>query len=155
MSYKIISGGQWGPDYVALLVGKKYSFPTGGTAPKGYKVIHPSTGKVDYNPNLANFGLVESPSPNFRDRTISNIRNSHATALFGDVTSNGSKLAIKTCKKLSKPLLINYNEEELLDFILKNKITVLNVAGNRVRNNNYDLCVSTYKTLEKTLIKLI
>ena len=126
MIIKIISGGQTGADTGALIAAKQLGIQTGGTAPKGYK--------TENGPNLdlkELYGLVESNSSNYKSRTIENIKNSDGTVIFGDVSSVGSQLTINTCIQLKKPHIINPSKLQLIDWINKKFIRVLNCAGNR------------------------
>lgn len=130
MVKKVISGGQSGVDRTGLEVAKALGIPTGGTAPKGYRVDggnDPSLGK--------DFGLVESPYPTYPPRTEANVRDSDGTVLFGNMDSPGCKLTIKLCDKLEKPFLCNPLASELLEWLEDYGVEVLNVAGNRMRTN--------------------
>ena len=125
MVIKIISGGQTGGDIGGLLAGAELGLQTGGTAPKGFRT------DSGLNPELANYGLVEHTSSSYRPRTIENVRNSDGTVLFGNVSSPGCKLTILTCIKLQKPYMTNPSKLELIGWIDKKFIKILNVAGNR------------------------
>ena len=126
MIIKIISGGQTGGDEGGLAAGKALGLQTGGTAPFGYRT------QEGHNLALKElYGLIESPSANYRPRTIENVRNSDGTIWFGNQTSPGGKLTINTCIKLKKPHIINPSKLQLIDWINKKFIRVVNVAGNR------------------------
>lgn len=125
MLKQVISGGQTGVDQASLRQACFSGIPTGGTAAKGWMT---EDGPA---PWLADFGLVECRAPGYPARTYENVKNSDGTVIFGDETSDGSILAIKLCKSTGKPCKVNPTPEELLYFIWKNKIEVLNVAGNR------------------------
>lgn len=145
----IISGGQTGVDQIALQVARELGFPTGGTAPLGYR--------TDEGPNLALrdvYGLKESWSPGYRVRTIANICDADATIWFGDLTSPGGVLTCRTVEYrqarrrelyLDYPWFPNPTGEELIALLqlaipvtgaeAPARIRVLNVAGNRARTN--------------------
>lgn len=125
MIIKIISGGQTGADQGGLWAGKVLKLETGGVIPKNFRT---DTGP---NPALKEFGLVEDESSNYQPRTIKNVKNSTGTVWFGNSNSPGGKLTINTCKKFGKPYIINPTKEALIKWIDWNKITILNVAGNR------------------------
>lgn len=127
---KIVSGGQNGSDLAGLEAAKKLGIPTGGTAPKGWRV-QDYDGNETSNPQLADFGLVESDSREYRDRTIKNVEDSDGTVWFGYTESPGGKLTISTAKKLKKPIIINPDPEALRVWVNSQNIAVLNVAGNR------------------------
>lgn len=126
MVTKIISGGQTGSDIAGLAAAKQLGIQTGGTAPKGFK--------TETGPNLELkelYGLIESSSSNYKLRTIENVKNSDGTVIFGDVSSVGSQLTVNTCIQLKKPHIINPSKLQLIDWINKKFISVLNCAGNR------------------------
>lgn len=125
MITKIISGGQTGADIAGLVAGKELGLQTGGTAPAGYRTENGS------NPELIKYGVIEHKSSNYQPRTVENVRNSNGTVVFGDHTSPGCKLTINTCIKLKKPYIINPSKLQLIDWINKKFITVVNIAGNR------------------------
>ena len=125
MLLKVISGGQYGVDYIGLQVAKARGIPTGGTAPKKWKV------EGGFNPQLSTFGLVESKDLGYVSRTKQNVRDSDGTVLFGDMSSAGSALTLVFCKNYVKPYKINPSSEELANWIKDMKINTLNIAGNR------------------------
>ena len=129
---KIISGGQTGADRAGLYVGKSLGLETGGIAP--YNWI------TDGGPNrtiLEGFGLIEGPydPKTYPKRTRLNVADSHGTLLVGNVASRGSRLTASICLEKEKPLIENPSPERLRDWLHRNKIQVLNVAGNRERTN--------------------
>ena len=126
---KIISGGQTGVDYTALVVAQRLGIPTGGTAPKGWRTESGS------NPDLANFGLVESHATNYRTRTAKNVYDSDGTVWFGDCRSPGGVLTLNCCRHYEKPYLVNPTAEELRTWIAAHNIRIMNVAGNRWSTN--------------------
>jgi hypothetical protein len=127
----VISGGQTGVDQAALAVAYNLGYPTGGTAPLGYKT---DEGPM---PELLRdkYGLTESPFPSYRIRTIDNVRAADFTVWFGVATSPGGRLTIGTCQQLNKPHLINPTAERLLEVLQINRVRILNGAGNRKRTH--------------------
>ncbi len=99
----VISGGQTGVDQAALSIAHDLGFPTGGTAPLGYRT---DEGPM---PELLRdkYGLEESWSPGYRVRTIQNVRDGELTVWFGDASSPGGRLTIGTAWTMRKPHLIN------------------------------------------------
>lgn len=130
---KIISGGQTGADQGGLIAGKFMKIYTGGTAPNKYLT------ECGSNFDLRRiFGLCESEFSSYQPRTLNNIIDSDGTVLFGNDKSPGSKLTIKYCKEIKKPLYkiknpsdIENNKIDFIKWIMKENIQVLNVAGNR------------------------
>jgi Circularly permutated YpsA SLOG family len=128
--FRVISGGQTGVDRLALEIAREYGLPTGGTAPKGFRTEKGS----DFA--LKSFGLVEDTTSNYSSRTRINVLASDATALFGDLSSSGSKATIGFCIGCGKPFIQNPTASGLIHFIRKHRITVLNIAGNRASRLN-------------------
>ena len=133
---KIISGGQTGADTGGLKAAIKAGIKTGGAAPKGYIT------EDGPNPELGSiYGLYESSSDQYPDRTKENVSKSDATLIFSKGNTPGSALTKKTCEKVGKPFLwLNPdsagNEKPITDFIRtvkarNGRAIVFNIAGNR------------------------
>lgn len=149
---KVISGGQPGAERAGLEAAKANNIATGGIAPEGYITIF---GR-DYG--LAYLGL-ESPSGlTYPQRTQNNIDNSSGTIVFRNKSSPLADAAVAYChckiwnpkytnifSKLDghRPVFVVSGEQlknkqqwpslvqQLIDFIVGNKLKILNVAGNR------------------------
>jgi hypothetical protein len=135
---KIISGGQTGVDRAALDVALKHRIECGGWCPAG---------------RLDEFGRIPDRYPVqelnresketlgiFAERTFANVRDSDGTIIiYSDQLRGGTEYTFECCKRLQRPhQLIDASKvsaEEaaglIADFVLKNKIDVLNVAGPR------------------------
>lgn len=122
----IISGGQSGSDTIGLIAARMTGILTGGCAPKGYRTENGAKYELRdvYN-------LTEHESWRYEPRTEVNVENSDATLIFGDVTSVGTKLTLKLLHKHEKPYLCNPTADQIIDFVRKEKIEILNIAGNR------------------------
>jgi len=125
---KIISGGQFGADLFGLEVAKELGIETGGTAPPNFWTTKGSQRKL-----LEGYGLVEGEAdPNiYVKRTIKNVNDSDGTVLFGNEKSRGSALTINAARSNNKPIIINPTSKSLLNWLSKNDIETLNIAGNR------------------------
>lgn len=121
----IISGGQSGSDKGGLLGARDVGIETGGCAPKGYRTENGP------DPSLAEFGLEEHSSPGYEGRTKVNVVFADGTAIFGDVSSAGSRLTISLCERFECAYIKNPTPAELREWVQANQIVVLNVAGNR------------------------
>ena len=137
---KIISGGQTGVDTIGLQVAKELGIETGGTAPKGFLREE----GID-NEDIRSYNLVEITDEEqkayskrakkydaYTGRTDLNVRNSDGTVYF--YTSDdkrGFEATERSAKYHKKPFLPNPTAEELREWIIKNNIKTLNVAGNR------------------------
>ena len=163
--YKIISGGQTGADAGGLIAGWRMGILTGGTAADSFKT------QLGSNPLLETLGL--RPCGNYNQRTKTNIVDSDGTVVIAyDLSSPGSRLTINTAKKLDKPVLtldirdlievlpkgndfdslslVREHGVRLFDFIVQNRIGVLNVAGNREileKDNHHNFSGSTPVTV--------
>lgn len=135
----IVSGGQTGADQGGLLGAREAGVRTGGTAPRGWRTEDGAA------PWLADFGLEEADREAYPVRTRANIDAADGTVIFGLPLSDGSKLTTQYCAERTKPLLhLPYGEgehdadeaaRELADWLRRNGIGILNVAGNRESRN--------------------
>lgn len=148
MLKKIISGGQTGVDRIGLEVGKEFKYETGGTAPKGYKT------EYGRDLDLKELGLVEHESDRYEPRTEENVKNSDGTVIFGNINSTGTKLTLSYLKQHKKPHIVNPRPQELYDFIIKEKIETLNVAGNRSSRLSKEELEAVIEILRNTFLKL-
>lgn len=124
---KIISGGQTGADQGGLTFAFIVGIPTGGTAPKGFR-----TEKGFENDLLfAKFHLKESKYREYPPRTRENVQNADGTVIFSEVPSRGSELTHHICVSEKKPYIVNPDRWEFVQWLTRNNIKVLNVAGNR------------------------
>jgi hypothetical protein len=90
--------------------------------------------KTVASPWLAGWDLVECPEPGYPARTVANVRDSDATAWFGDWHSPGGTLTLDTCRKLGKPFKIvdtGTRPSEFSAWITEGGFKVVNVAGSR------------------------
>jgi hypothetical protein len=72
MLTKIISTGLTAADRAALEAAVELCIPTGGTAPKGWRIQN-YDGSTGSDPELAQFGLVEHESAEYPPRTRQNV----------------------------------------------------------------------------------
>lgn len=129
MLEKIISGGQTGADQGGLEAAKVLGLKTGGTAPRLYMTENGTCLKLKDI-----YDLVEGPyDPKiYPMRTRKNIEDSDGTLLVGNVDSPGSKLTLRYCKELNKPVIINPGTTYVfLRWLRDWDVKILNVAGNR------------------------
>jgi hypothetical protein len=141
---KVISGGQCGADLGGISAAHEFGVPTGGIAPLGYRT------QWGNNPSLgAIFGLTEDASSKYPPRTRKNVAQSDGTLIIAtNMASPGCTLTYNLCFELRKPVyqfvpLPDYNQaetpalfENVVEWVIKHRIEVLNVAGNR--DNRYD-----------------
>lgn len=128
---KIISGGQTGADIAALVSAKKNNLITGGWIPKGFKTQNGS--KPEY---FKEYNLQEHNSSSYPPRTFLNVKESDATLRFAyNFNSPGEKCTLKAIVQYNKiyldiDLKNPISEKNCADWIIQNKIEILNVAGN-------------------------
>jgi hypothetical protein len=154
---KIISGGQTGVDESGLIAGKDLGLDIGGTAPKGYKRNNLQNAQVSEK-ELRTI-LDESPSSNYKDRTLKNVLDADGTVLFGDMTA-GTVQTLNFARTKRKPYIVNPSPEELKDFVKDKNIKTLNVAGNRgtdkgmvFAKKSYDTITEAFGTSKKPVIE--
>lgn len=129
---RIISGGQTGADRAALDWAIERSVPYGGWCPQGRK--------AEDGPLSAHYGLRETPSDKCIQRTECNVRDSDGTMIISisSALSGGSQNTAKFADQYRKPWLHiaqtregEHGPELLRDFVTRNRVRVLNVAGPR------------------------
>ncbi|HXK08223.1 MAG TPA: putative molybdenum carrier protein [Vicinamibacteria bacterium] len=125
----VVSGGQTGVDRGALDAARSAGLPCGGWCPRGRKA---EDGPID-----AGYALGETPSADYAQRTVWNVRDSDGTlVLTRGRPRGGTALTVEAAGKLGRPLLVldlakDPAPEDVLLWIEAEGITVLNVAGPR------------------------
>lgn len=128
---KVISGGQTGADQAGLEAAALLRIPTGGWLPKRCVT---QSGPAPHLVEI--YGMQEHPDPGYRARTRANVRDSDGTIrLAFNFNSPGELCTLRAIKDFKRP----YFDVDLKDprpvgyaaeWIRRNKIEVLNVAGN-------------------------
>jgi hypothetical protein len=129
---KIISGGQTGVDRAALDVALKHDIDCGGKCPAG---------------RLDEFGRIPDRYPvrelvdgGFTERTLQNVKESDGTVIiYSGKLSGGTEQTVRFCRELEQPHQLIYAAKVsiedaarlITDFVRKDKIEILNVAGPR------------------------
>jgi hypothetical protein len=129
---KFVSGGQTGADRAALDFARDRNFEHGGWVPAGRL--------AEDGPVAAWYGLVETPSAEYEQRTEWNVRDSDATLIVstGPLTG-GSALTLALARKHGKPVLhadctdarLRDAAGTVRDWLNEHRPRVLNVAGPR------------------------
>ncbi len=129
---KIISGAQTGVDRAALDVALKYRIECGGWCPAG---------RLDEFGRIPNhYPVQELTAGGFTERTRQNVKDSDGTVIiYPGKLSGGTEQTVRFCIDVRRPhQLIDASkasaedaEKLIVDFVCKNKIDVLNVAGPR------------------------
>ena len=134
MLRKVVSGGQTGADVAGLRAARTFFLETGGWVPKGFKTENgPRPGYAD------EFGLVETETEDYVERTLLNARDSDGTIRIATkMNSVGEKCTLKGIKMFKRPYfdvdpteLHPAEPTEVADWIVEEGIGTLNVAGNR------------------------
>jgi hypothetical protein len=154
MLKKIISGGQTGADVAGLDVAIKHGIPHGGAISKG-RQTEDGTLPEKYN-------LQEMPTKSYPKRTEKNVVDSDGTVIFSHgKLSGGSLLTKKKAIQHGKPVLHLDMEEAtveeaadlLKDFIQKNEIEILNVAGSR-GSKDPEIYGKTFGVVERSIVEI-
>jgi len=128
---KIISGGQTGADRAGLDAAKELGIKTGGYCPKGFLTEN------GQDKSLRKFGLEESDTQDYNERTVKNVEASDGTVIFsivsktGSLLRGGSLLTLSTARNSNKPVIINPSPGQFRKWLIKNNIKILNISGNR------------------------
>jgi len=129
---KIISGGQTGVDRAALDVTLKHGIECGGWCPAG---------RLDEFGRIPDhYPVQELPAGGFTERTLQNVKDSDGTAIiYRGNLSGGTEQTVGFCVELQRPHqlidALKFSADRasklIADFVHKNNIHVLNVAGPR------------------------
>jgi hypothetical protein len=129
---KIISGGQTGVDRAALDVALRHGIECGGWCP---------TGRLDEFGKIPDrYPVQELQGGGFTERTLQNVKESDGTVIIYPVElRGGTEQTVRFCVELKRPHhLIDASKisaegaaKLIGDFVRKNKIRILNVAGPR------------------------
>ncbi len=131
MLEQVISGGQTGADMAGLIAAQAAGLRTGGWMPKGWKTENGP------RPDLAKqYGLQESVTSDYRERTRLNVICADATFIIAEHMDQGSGLTNTICERHGKPRLLVPVMTELMTgvamhWLLAQRVRVLNIAGNR------------------------
>lgn len=133
---KVISGGQTGADKAGLKAAKLFNIETGGWAPRGWKT---AKGRDE---SLRTYGLREHQG-GYKLRTHENVKDSDATIRIAyNFYSPGEICTLNAININRKPyfdIAIPFPHSSMLikaaEFIIDNKVKVLNIAGNTESNS--------------------
>ena len=126
---RIVSGGQTGVDRAALDVALELGIACGGWCPRGRLA---EDGRIPER-----YPLLETPSDEYPQRTEWNVRDSDGTLiLYRGVLKGGSALTARLVERHDRPcltldLLAAPDPAKIRDWIARQQIRVLNVAGPR------------------------
>lgn len=132
MTYRflqIVSGGQTGVDRAALDVAIHLQIPHGGWCPRGRLAEDGAIAAI--------YQLRETAEAEYAVRTERNVMDSQATLVlhYHDL-SGGTKLTVQLADRYRRPrMLVDLADptepERVVDWLVDNQVTVLNVAGPR------------------------
>jgi hypothetical protein len=130
---RVISGGQTGSDQAGWRAAAKWGIATSGWMTKGFRTE--DGGRPDF---AATYGARETESRDYPERTRRNAMEADRTLWFGDPTSRGGVLTLRSCGGL--PLIIHPPNPKYAWSVAKVArwlaepapgCKVLNVAGSR------------------------
>lgn len=129
---KLVSGGQTGADRAALDWAIEHNFEHGGWCPLGRL--------AEDGPINPKYGLTETPTPEYAQRTEWNVRDSDGIVIFcmSQMLAGGSLTTWQMASKLGKPCLHLFPElgadpsASLRKWLRAHRIRTLNVAGPRL-----------------------
>jgi len=156
MIKKIVSGGQTGVDRAALDAAIKLNIPHGGKCPKGRLAELDETIPLKYN-------LIETESSDYSERTKLNIDESEGTLIFVPSmpikVTDGTNLTTQYAQEKNKPhLIIDLSKEIdmrlIIDWVIKNRIETLNIAGPRESQSKgiYKQCLPLFNQIFNILL---
>ena len=134
------SGGQRGVDQVGVETAKDAGLKTGGVMPAGWRV---EGGNAEAWGRK--YGFTQSSDSSFTTRTDLNVQQSDATVYYGAVDANGNPSSpggIRTAdaaSRYAKPFIVNPDPETLAEFLARNNVQELNVAGTRASKQSTSL----------------
>jgi hypothetical protein len=151
---KIVSGGQAGVDRGALDAALDAGFPCGGWAPEGRAA---EDGRIPER-----YPVQELAGAGYEKRTLQNVLDSDGTAiLHSGALRGGTRQTMLHCVEHGKPFeLVDATRTaprdaalKLADFVERNRLSVLNVAGPRASKwrGAYAYVYATVKKLLETL----
>src|SRR5574341_459761 len=151
---RIVAGGQTGVDRGALDAALEAGFPCGGWAPQGRA--------AEDGPIHERYPLRELAGAGYEERTLQNVIDSDGTAILHSGTlEGGTRQTMLHCVEHGRPFeLIDATHIgprdaalKLADFIARNSLAVLNVAGPRASNwtGGYQYARSTLRHLLSAL----
>lgn len=129
MLERIVSGGQTGVDRAALDVALRLGVPCGGWCPRGRL--------AEDGPISSVYPLSETDSSDYAVRTAWNVRDSDATLVLAAGPLTGGTAYTVACARVEgRPFLIvdlssTPRVAEVIDWLVKEKVRCLNVAGPR------------------------
>lgn len=160
----IVSGGQTGVDRAALDIAIQFNIPHGGWCPYERKAEDGTISMKYYLKEAPAPTIDESSDPDaiYKKRTELNAKDSDGTLIILKGTPIGGTLfTIEMAKKHHKPYLIidvsnNPNTAEITDWLIKNNIRILNVAGPRASQteNIYDAAHNLLQQLITQVLSL-
>ncbi|NBC87361.1 MAG: molybdenum cofactor carrier [Bacteroidetes bacterium] len=130
---KLVSGGQTGADRAALDAALDAGVDVGGWCPRGRR--------AEDGPISTSYPLRETPSPDVRQRTAWNVRDSDGTLiLLLDDADQGTDFTRQKAHDLGRPVVEVVlpagpsERKQVAAWLVANEIEVLNVAGPRESN---------------------
>lgn len=154
MLKKIISGGQTGADVAGLDAAIKHGIPHGGAVPQGRRT---EDGALHEK-----YTMQEMSSRSYPGRTEKNVADSDGTVILthGKLTGGSLLTQVKAIQH-GKPVMhldmtqltVDAAAALVLNFLLANRIEVLNVAGTR-GSEDPEIYGKTFQVIEACIARL-
>ena len=149
---EIVSGGQTGADRAALDFAIAHGIPHRGWCPKNRR--------AEDGPIRAEYGLRETPSTHYAQRTEWNVRDSDGTLIITikPTVTGGTRLTQALATRCGKPVLhISRDQDfsahaQVRTFLDQYNVRVLNVAGPRA-SQEPEIGSVVQSVLEATLLE--
>jgi hypothetical protein len=144
----IVSGGQAGVDRAALDLALNHGLPCHGWCPAGRQA---EDGRIPDK-----YPLRETPSRDPGERTSWNVRDTDGTLVIHDGhLDEGTAFTVSTCMIQDKPVIEvdlsgQYDSGKVREWIIRNNIKVLNVAGPRQSS-----AINIYEQAYMFLVRLL
>jgi hypothetical protein len=135
MLERVVSGGQTGVDQAGWRAARACGLATSGWMPKTFLT------EDGPRPEFAElYGARETTRADYRQRTEWNVRGSDATVWLGLICSKVWWTTSWACQGVNRELLTvvpgrGRQPSEVADWIARNRVKVLNVAGDRESRN--------------------
>lgn len=148
-NFSVISGGQTGVDSLGLQAGTVLGLPCFSVMPLGCRKEIKT--ESEYEPYKIIGRVIELGSESYRYRTYANVYFCDVTLIWDFCDSDGTKACVLACEKLNKKYLLVKDTRQAIEFLLKNRPKVINIAG----NTGNKLSLDTQRQVFNEILKIL